>query len=125
MNIVLLSGNLVEKPELRSLESGDVVNFTVANTKKFTSKDGEKKEETIFVNCTAWNQSARFLSEYCDKGTKVMVEGSWRTDKWQNDEGENRYKDGVRVNRLEKLSYDKPKEAVATAKGGGSDIPFD
>ena len=69
-------------------------------------------EGTDFLNCTVWNKQAENLVKYQSKGSLISVEGSNRVDKYQNEQGENRYKHYILVNNIQFL--ESKKEEVAT-----------
>lgn len=108
MNKVILIGRVTKDIELQSTTSGtNYVQFDVAID---NGKDGEGNPRPAeFVNCTAWEKRAETLSVYVKKGHKVAIEGSIKTDKYQNAEGENRYKTYVLVKGFEFLES-KPKD---------------
>lgn len=108
MNKVILIGRVTKDIELQSTTSGtNYVQFDVAidNGK---DENGESRPAE-FVNCTAWEKRAETLSVYVKKGHKVAIEGSIKTDKYQNSEGENRYRTYVLVKGFEFLES-KPKD---------------
>lgn len=108
MNKVILIGRVTKDIELQSTTSGtNYVQFDVAidNGK---DENGESRPAE-FVNCTAWEKRAETLSVYVKKGHKVAIEGSVKTDKYQNAEGENRYRTYVLVKGFEFLES-KPKD---------------
>lgn len=103
MNKVFLIGNITKDIELRQSNSGKfVVEFSVAIN---NGKDQQGNElPADFVNCTAWNKTAEVLSKYATKGTKVGIEGAMKTQTWVDQQGNNRYKTYVLVDRVELLS---------------------
>ena len=108
MNKVILIGRVTKDIELQSTTSGtNYVQFDLAidNGK---DENGESRPAE-FVNCTAWEKRAETLSVYVKKGHKVAIEGSIKTDKYQNAEGENRYRTYVLVKGFEFLES-KPKD---------------
>lgn len=97
MNKVILIGNITKDIELRQSNSGKfVVEFSVA-----INKGNELPAD--FINCTAWNKTAEVLSKYATKGTKVGIEGAMKTQTWTDQQGNNRYKTYVLVDRVELL----------------------
>lgn len=91
MNRVFLAGNLTRDPETRFTSSGvAVTNLGLAVNRRYTTKEGEKKEDTVFVTVVAWGKQAENCQEYLRKGSPVMVEGrlSYRT--WETPEKEKR-----------------------------------
>lgn len=102
MNKVFLIGNITKDIELRQSNSGKfVVEFSVAIN---NGKDQQGNElPADFVNCTAWNKTAEVLSKYTNKGSKISVEGAIKTQTWVDQQGNNRYKTYVLVDRVELL----------------------
>lgn len=103
MNKVFLIGNITKDIELRQSNSGKfVVEFSVAIN---NGKDQQGNElPADFVNCTAWNKTAEILNKYTNKGSKISVEGAIKTQTWVDQQGNNRYKTYVLVDRVELLS---------------------
>lgn len=84
MNKVMITGNLVRSPELRTTASGlSVCSFTVAVNKK--TKNGEQPEADFF-NVTAWRERGETCAKYLSKGKKVCVIGSVGIRTWEKDE---------------------------------------
>lgn len=95
MNTLTLSiiGNLTADPELRFTPSGAaVVRFTVAHTpRKPDGNGGWTDGEPTFLDCTAWRQLAENVAESLAKGTRVVVTGRLRTERWEDkDSGQKR-----------------------------------
>ena len=84
MNKVILMGRLTADPELRQTQSGvSSCRFTVAVDRRFADKNtGERQAD--FISCTAWRQTAEFVSRYFNKGKLICVEGSLRTGSYQD-----------------------------------------
>ncbi len=84
MNKVILIGRLTADPELRQTQSGiSSCRFTVAVDRRFADKNtGERQAD--FISCTAWRQTAEFVSRYFNKGKLICVEGSLRTGSYQD-----------------------------------------
>ena len=84
MNKVILVGRLTADPELRQTQSGIAsCRFTVACDRRFADKNtGERQAD--FISCTAWRQTAEFVSRYFNKGKLICVEGSLRTGSYQD-----------------------------------------
>ena len=92
-NKVLLVGNLTRDPELKHTPSNQAVaQIGLAVNRNFQTKDGEKREETTFVDCEAWGRTAEVMSQYLAKGRPVLVEGRLKLDQWQDKDGNNRSK---------------------------------
>ncbi|KPJ57844.1 MAG: single-stranded DNA-binding protein [Planctomycetes bacterium DG_58] len=93
LNKVMLIGNLTRDPELRYLQSGTAVcDFGLAVNRNYTKADGEKVEETTFVDITAFGRQAEVVSEFLQKGRPVFIEGRLRLDQWTAQDGQKRSK---------------------------------
>jgi single-strand DNA-binding protein len=94
VNKVILIGNLGADPEVRTTQSGTkVVNMRIATSERWRDKSsGEQREKTEWHNVVIWNENlGRVAEQYLRKGSKVYVEGSLQTRKWQDQSGQDRY----------------------------------
>lgn len=93
INKVILVGNLGGDPEVRYMPSGGAVtNVTVATSESWKDKQtGQQNERTEWHRVVFFNRLAEIAGEYLRKGSKVYVEGSLRTRKWQDQSGQDRY----------------------------------
>lgn len=98
LNKVQLIGNLGKDPEIRSLNSGDrVANFSIACTESWT-KNGEKNERTEWVNVVVWGSGlVGVIEQYVRKGSKIYIEGQFRTRKWQDKDSKDHWSTEVVV----------------------------
>ncbi len=86
LNCVMLMGNITKDPELRSTPSGSAVcTLGLAVNDKFTSKAGETKEETLFVDVNVWAKVAENCVKYLSKGSPVLVSGKLVFQTWEKD----------------------------------------
>jgi single-strand DNA-binding protein len=105
MNSTQLLGRLTKDPELKYGASGNAYcKFTLAVNRAF------KKDETDFINCTAFGKAAETIAEYVRKGDQFAVTGRIQTDVYEKD-GEKRYSTGVMVDGF---------TFISKAKGEGS-----
>jgi single-strand DNA-binding protein len=103
LNKVFLVGRLGSDPEVRyTADQKAIANFSMA-TSTYSSSGGEKKEYTEWHRCVAFNKAADVVSNYLKKGSLVLVEGSLRTNKWEDKEGNKRSQVEVVVGRLTML----------------------
>lgn len=108
MNNVNLVGNIGQDPEMKYFESGkNNVKFSLA-LNSYNAKT--KKEITDWVSCEAWGKTAELIGEYCKKGHKLAIEGSLKTQKWEDDKGNKRSRTFVLVSRVEFLTSKKQSE---------------
>lgn len=86
LNKVLIMGNLTRDPESRQAGSGTVVRFGVAMNRRFTTKEGEQREEVTYVDIEAWRKTGELVMQYLRRGSPVFVEGRLRFDSWDDRE---------------------------------------
>lgn len=99
LNKVELIGNLGADPELRYLQNGGAVaNLNIATSESWKDKTtGEKKEKTEWHRVVIFGKLAEIAGEYLRKGSKVFIEGSLQTRKWQDQAGVDRYTTEINV----------------------------
>ena len=103
-NKVLLIGNLTRDPQLRYTPSQMAVcDVGLAVNRRWNSKDGQQREETAFVNCTAWGRQAETIQKYMSKGQPMLVEGRLTYSQWDGPDGKKRSKLEVTVERFQFL----------------------
>ena len=151
VNKVILIGNLGNDPETKFLPSGGAVtNVSLATSESWKDKQtGQMQERTEWHRVVFFNKLAEIAGEYLKKGSKVYVEGSLRTRKWQGQDGQDRYTTEIVVSEMQMLdgrgegggaqprqggySAPAPAGAAPAAAGGGyaapsgdfdDDIPF-
>jgi single-strand DNA-binding protein len=105
VNKVIIVGNLGADPETRYLPSGEAVtNIRVATTDRWKDKQsGEPKEATEWHRIAFFGKLATIAGEYLKKGSQVYVEGSLRTRKWQDKDGQDRYTTEIRGDVMQML----------------------
>ena len=104
INKVFIAGRLTRDPELRYTPNNTAVcEIGLAVNRKYKTPGGETKEETTFVDCTAWGRTAEVINEYVRKGDPLHVEGRIREDKWEDKDGNNRSKLKVVVESIQLL----------------------
>jgi len=103
-NKVLLIGNLTRDPQLSYLPSQTaVVDFGLAVNRNWTGRDGEKREETCFVDCRAFGRPAETINKYLSKGRPLFVEGRLTFDSWTSQDGTKRTKHRITVENFQFL----------------------
>jgi single-strand DNA-binding protein len=105
INKVILIGNLGTDPEVRYLPSGSAVtNVNIATSESWKDKQtGQKQERTEWHRVVFFNRLAEIAGEYLKKGSKVYIEGSLRTRKWQGQDGQDRYTTEIVANEMQML----------------------
>ncbi len=117
VNRVLLAGRLTRDPELRYLPSGMAVcKMGLAVSRRYRDRDGQTKEDALFINVTVWDKQAEFCGQNLRKGRPLLVEGSLRSDEWEDkNTGQKRSSIEVRAQRIQMLDWED--------RGGGAPRP--
>ena len=94
INKVILVGNLGRDPEIRSLPSGQpVANFSVATSRRYKDRDGQRQEQTEWHNIVCYGKQAEIAGQYLTKGKQIFIEGRITTRSWDDKtSGEKKYK---------------------------------
>jgi len=125
INKVILIGNLGRDPETRYLPSGGAVtNVALATSESWTDKQsGQKQERTEWHRVVFFNRLAEIAGEYLKKGSKVYIEGSLRTRKWQDQQtGQDRYSTEIVASEMQMLDGrgDQGGQAGGAQQGSGA-----
>jgi single-strand DNA-binding protein len=115
-NKVILLGNLTADPETRTTPSGQsVTSFSLAVNRTWNDANGNRQEETSFINCTAWGARGETIAKYVGKGRQLLVSGRLQQRSWDDkDTGKKRSTIDVIV---EEFSF------VSDGRGTGSSAP--
>ncbi|EME4829875.1 single-stranded DNA-binding protein [Acinetobacter baumannii] len=105
VNKVILVGTLGANPESRTFPNGgSVCQFSIATSEKWQNKQtGDWIEQTEWHRIVANNRLGEIAQQYLKKGSKVYIEGSLRTRKWNDQNGQERYSTEVRADNLQML----------------------
>jgi single-strand DNA-binding protein len=133
-NKFICAANLVSDPEIKSVGDSNVVRFRVAINRKFTTKGGEKKEESTYIDCEMWGSRASVISDYLKKGDPILIEGHLKQENWESKDGEKKSKIIVSVQDFEFMGPRKEsdsgqsstpqKKTSARREEALQDIPF-
>jgi single-strand DNA-binding protein len=139
VNKAILIGRLGRDPESRSTPSGTTLTkFSLATDEKFTDRSGERQERTEWHNIIAWGKLGEICGQYLRKGSLVYIEGSIRTDSWDDKEtGKKMYRTEIVAQEMAMLdskrdsgsggsdrSYSAPAAASVADSPEDDDVPF-
>jgi single-strand DNA-binding protein len=134
LNKCLIIGNLGKDPEIRATSAGkEVANLTVATSESWTDKaSGERKEATEWHRVACFNSGLiEVIRKYLKKGSKVYIEGSLKTRKWQDKDGQDKYSTEIVLQGYESklILLDKPdgwenKNAAKIDELDDQSVPF-
>ena len=100
-NRVSMTGRLARDPELRKSQSGkSMLKFTLAVDNSYKSKTGEVVNGVFWNPCSAWGTTADLISQYCRKGSRILVEGKLETREYTGKNGERRWETSVNVENV-------------------------
>ncbi|WP_111672657.1 single-stranded DNA-binding protein [Algoriphagus litoralis] len=98
VNKVILVGNLGADPEVKYLEGEKVVaKLRLATTESYKDRSGNRVDQTEWHDLEMWDGQAKIAEQYLKKGSQIYVEGKIKTDTWQDEQGQNRYRTKIRV----------------------------
>ena len=118
LNKVMIIGNLGRDPEMRFTANGQAVaNFSVACNRRYTTRDGEQRDETEWVRVVCWGRQAEIAGQYLQRGSQVYVEGRLQTRSWEDQQGQTRYMTEVVANNFQFLG-----SRGGSGGGGGGDF---
>lgn len=125
INKVILIGNLGNDPEVRYTPNGSAVaNITLATSETWRDKQsGELQERTEWHRVVFFNRLAEIVGEYLRKGSKIYVEGSLRTRKWQDKTGVDRYTTEIIAAEMHMLDSRQGANAANTAQSSAATPP--
>ena len=126
LNAVFLIARLTKNPELRYTQSGSAVASMSGAVNRSFMSNGEKKEETSFVDVTVWGKTAEACSQYTRKGSLVFIQGRLNQERWETNEGEKRSKIVVVADRVQFLDNYGDEDRGGNQGGGqwqGDDCP--
>lgn len=120
VNKVILVGNLGGDPEVRATAAGArIANINVATSESWTDKtSGQKQERTEWHRVVFFNRLAEIVEQYLTKGSQVYVEGQLRTNKWQDQNGQDRYTTEIIASEMQMLGG---RGGGGSGAGGGGD----
>ena len=137
-NKVILMGNLTRDPEVKYTSGGTAIaKIGMAINRTWTNKEGQKQEETTFVDVDAFGRQAEVIGQYLKKGRPVMIEGRLKLDQWDDKQtGQKRSKLGVTLEGFQFLdsggavsggdggNYQAQSNAPAASLPEDDDVPF-
>jgi single-strand DNA-binding protein len=105
INKVIIIGNIGQDPEVKYMPSGGAVtNVSIATSETWKDKNtGQPQERTEWHRVVFFNRLGEIAGEYLKKGSKVYIEGSLRTRKWQAQDGTDRYTTEIVANEMQML----------------------
>ncbi len=123
VNKVILVGNLGRDPEMRSTQGGQpIASFSVATSRKFKDKEGNRQEQTEWHNVVCFGRQAEIAGQYLTKGKMVYVEGRLQTRSWDDKEsGKKQYKTEIVCDNFQMLGSRGDGGSGGTGSGGARD----
>ncbi len=131
LNKIIVIGNLGGEPEMRFTPSGrPVTSFNVATNHRYTTAEGERREETEWFNVVTWGKLAEQCNQFLNKGRLVYVEGRLHSHSWDGQDGQKHFRNEIIANSVSFL--DRQGAAPATGEKPGEsgdeiepgDLPF-
>ncbi len=132
VNKIIVVGNLGSEPEMRFTPNGKpVTSFNVATNRRYTTSDGERREETEWFSVVAWGRLAEQCNQFLTKGRLVYLEGRLHLRSWEGQDGQKRFRNEIIADRVSFLDRQAPAPLPEGKVEEGSadeleseDIPF-
>ena len=101
VNRIIIIGNLGGEPEMRFTPNGKAVtSFNVATNRRYTTSDGERREETEWFTIVTWGRLAEQCNQFLSKGRLVYVEGRLQSRSWEGQDGQRRMRNEIVADRV-------------------------
>ncbi len=128
-NKIIIVGNITRDIELRKTEHGfSVAQTAIATNRKYKSRSDELIDEVCFVDITLWGKTAEVAEKYLSKGSKILIDGRLKFDRWTDKNGSIRTKHSITVESMKMLDsknetgsntqHSEPKERADNAASG-------
>lgn len=132
MNKIIVVGNLGRDPEMRYTPNGQAVtSFSVATNHKYTTSEGEQRDETEWFSVSVFGRQADACNQYLSKGQKVYVDGRLKSRSYQAQTGETRFVMEIRADQVRFLDraaasdvYNSETDKNSTEGVEAEDLPF-
>ncbi|UCC90727.1 MAG: single-stranded DNA-binding protein [Dehalococcoidia bacterium] len=126
VNKLIIIGNLGSEPEMRFTPNGNpVTSFRVATNWRYTTGQGERREETEWFTVVAWNRLAEQCNQFLTKGRLVYAEGRLRTRTWEGQDGQRHFRSEIVADKVTFLDRQAvaplPEERAEEAEAGGAE----
>lgn len=120
LNKVMVIGNVGTDPEMRFTPNGNpVTSFNMAVGRNYTTKDGEKRQETEWFTVIAWSRLAETCNQFLSKGQRAYVEGRLRSSSWEGRDGQTRFRNEIIAERV--IFLERPPVAPLGEGGTGAE----
>ncbi len=125
INKCIILGNLGNDPETKYTANGAAVtSISIATSETWKDKQtGQQQERTEWHKVTFFGKLAEIAGEYLRKGSKVYIEGSLRTDKWQDQNGNDRYSTGIVASEMQMLDTKNDNQGQGNQGGYAQQAP--
>jgi len=126
LNKIMLIGNVGSDPEMRYTPNGKAVtSFRMATNYRYSTPDGERREETEWFRVSVWGKQAESCNQFLSKGRRVYVEGRLHSRSWEGQDGQMRTSLEVSGNRVIFLDKAAPVSLAEEGELEPEDLPFD
>lgn len=116
LNKIILIGNVGSDPEMRFTPNGNpVTSFNLAVSRNFTTRDGERRQETEWFTVVSWNRLAETCNQFLSKGRRAYVEGRLHSRTWEGADGQRRFRNEVAASQV--IFLDRQPVAVPSGEG--------
>jgi single-strand DNA-binding protein len=100
VNKAILIGRVGKDPEIKTVGSDALANFSLATSERFKNKSGEQVENTEWHNIIAWRKLAELAEKYVHKGDQIYVEGKITNRSYEDKDGNKKYTSEIVINEM-------------------------
>ena len=126
LNKMTIIGNLGSEPEMRFTPSGKpVTSFSIATSWRYTTAEGERKEDTEWFSVVAWGKLAEQCNQFLTKGRLVYIEGRLRLRSWEGQDGQKRSRNEITAEKVKFLDRQGAPSAANEVKPDDVEQPGD
>ena len=118
INHITIAGRLTRDPEVKYVTGGArLCNLGIVCSRKYKTKSGEQREETLFINAALWGEAGKWVSDKLSKGSPVYVEGSLTSDEWEDkNTGQKRTAIKIKAHRVQSMAWEDQKASPPTGQ---------
>lgn len=125
MNRVTLLGNLTRDVELRYTQAGAAIaKFSIATNRRWKDKNGEIKEEVMFINVNAFGRAAEIANQFLAKGRQILLEGSLVLEQWTDSNGQKRQAHSVRAENIHFTDHREVQQLALASTNDDEEAPY-
>jgi len=123
MNTIGIDGHLTADPEIIKVGEHFLTKIRIASNRTYRKGD-EKKQETCFIDCQAWDKLAETIKRFCEKGKRVLITGRLKYESWEDREGAKKSRHVIEIKEIDFIGKPKERDNNDPAENQESELPI-